>query len=150
MPAGRVVIIGALVLGVGLLFLGFAAAAVTCAVTAGVLWLLLQIPDEPEDGDALPPPVWPERSSADANVQLSPATPTRFLQKSGGDGSSPMSTGGRSDPRRGTAARQGDPRGRARVGGDRREAVAHHGIARSYEEAREGLAMAVRLRLNSP
>ena len=51
-PSGWVVITGALVLGVVLLLVGCSAAAVTCAVTAGVLWLLLQIPDVPEnDGD---------------------------------------------------------------------------------------------------
>ena len=54
--AGGAVIAGALVLGVVLLLVGYSAAAVTCAVTAGVLWLLLQIPDEPESDDAAPSP----------------------------------------------------------------------------------------------
>jgi hypothetical protein len=53
-PAGWVVISGALVLGAVLLLVGHSAAAVTCAVTAGVLWLLLHIPDVPENGSVVP------------------------------------------------------------------------------------------------
>jgi hypothetical protein len=51
--AGWVVITGASVLGAVLLLVGYSAAAMTCAVTAGVLWLLLQIPDAPESDGAV-------------------------------------------------------------------------------------------------
>ena len=93
--AGRVVIVGALVLGVVLLIVGFAAAAVTCAVTAGVLWLLLQIPDEPENGDALRPPVFPGRTSTDAIVpseRLGGSTCAPIESKGGAPGSARQRT----------------------------------------------------------
>jgi hypothetical protein len=69
-PAGGAVIAGALVLGVVLLLVGYSAAAVTCAVTAGVLWLLLQIPDEPESDDAAPSSARPHWSSSNREVPV--------------------------------------------------------------------------------